>query len=42
VLFDFLPDLDSFYRDWLGRPLPQEKEFKDMSSEFIKKEWLNE
>ena len=42
VVFDFLPDLDSFYRDWLGRPLPQEKEFKDLSSEFIKKEWLNE
>jgi acetone carboxylase gamma subunit len=42
VVFDFLPDLDSFYKDWLGRPLPQEKEFKDLSSEFIKKEWLNE
>ena len=21
-VFDFLPDLDAFYRDWLGRPLP--------------------
>jgi acetone carboxylase gamma subunit len=21
LIFDFLPDLDSFYRDWLGRPL---------------------
>lgn len=42
VVFDFLPDLDSFYKDWLGRPLPQEKEFKDLSSEFVKKEWLKE
>jgi acetone carboxylase gamma subunit len=42
VVFDFLPDLDAFYRDWLGRPLPHEKEFKDLSSEFIKKEWLKE
>lgn len=22
VVFDFLPDLEGFYRDWLGRPLP--------------------
>lgn len=21
LIFDFLPDLDSFYRDWLGKPL---------------------
>ena len=40
VVFDFLPDLDSFYREWLGRPLPQEKEFKDLSYEYIKKNWL--
>jgi acetone carboxylase gamma subunit len=39
VVFDFLPDLDSFYREWLGRPLPQEKEFKDLSYEYIKKNW---
>lgn len=24
VVFDFLPDLEGFYRDWLGRPLPAE------------------
>ena len=24
VVFDFLPDLEGFYRDWLGRPLPPE------------------
>jgi acetone carboxylase gamma subunit len=39
VVFDFLPDLDSFYREWLGKPLPQEKEFRDLSSDFIRKEW---
>jgi len=33
-----LPDIDSFYRDWLGRPLPEEKEFKDMTYEVIN-EW---
>jgi len=24
IVFDFLPDLETFYRDWLGRPLPDE------------------
>jgi len=38
VLFDFLPDIDAFYRDWLGRPLPEEKEFKDKSNE-VTREW---
>lgn len=31
IIFDALPDIDSFYRDWLGRPLPQEKELRDMT-----------
>ena len=22
IVFDFLPDLETFYRDWQGRPLP--------------------
>jgi len=39
AVFDFLPDLDSFYRDWLGEPLPQEKEFKDLSYDYIKNNW---
>jgi len=38
IIFDFLPDIDSFYRDWLGRPLSGEKEFEDMTLEAIK-EW---
>ena len=33
IIFDVLPDIDSFYRDWLGRPLPDEKEFKDRTYE---------
>lgn len=34
--FDFLPDLDTFYRDWLGRPLPDEQEFVDKTAETIR------
>ena len=41
VVFDFLPDLDTFYSDWLGRPLNSEKEFKDLSYDLIKK-WAAE
>jgi acetone carboxylase gamma subunit len=37
VIFDILPDIDSFYRDWLGRPLPEEKEFKDLTYEVTRK-----
>lgn len=33
--FEFLPDLDTFYRDWLGRPLPDEKEFVDKTLETV-------
>jgi acetone carboxylase, gamma subunit len=40
IVMDFLPDLDSFYKEWLGKPLPQEKEFKDLSSEYIKTNWV--
>jgi acetone carboxylase gamma subunit len=36
--FDFLPDLDTFYRDWLGHPLPEEQEFKDKTLEVVR-EW---
>lgn len=34
--FEFLPDLDSFYRDWLGRPLPDEKELADKTLDEIR------
>ena len=27
--FEFLPDLDTFYRDWLGKPLPDTMAFED-------------
>jgi len=33
--FDFLPDLDTFYRDWLGRPLPDSVEFEDRTPSVI-------
>jgi hypothetical protein len=29
LVFDALPDIDGFYREWLGRPLNGEKEFRD-------------
>ncbi|MBK7978027.1 MAG: acetone carboxylase subunit gamma [Deltaproteobacteria bacterium] len=34
--FEFLPDLDTFYRDWLGKPLPNEVEFVDKTLETVK------
>ncbi len=36
--FDALPDLDAFYRDWLKCPLPDTKEFKDLTCETTR-EW---
>ena len=36
--FEFLPDLDTFYREWLGRPLPDEKEFTDKTLDVVR-EW---
>ncbi len=36
--FEFLPDLDVFYREWLGRPLPDTVEFTDKTLELIA-EW---
>ncbi len=41
LVFDFLPDLDVFYREWLNRPLAHEKEFKDLTYETVKK-WADE
>ena len=38
VVFDFLPDLDTFYREWLGKPLKDEMKFADLSYDVIK-EW---
>ena len=37
AIFDFLPNIDAFYREWLGRPLETEKEFKDLTYELTKK-----
>ncbi len=33
AVFDFLPDIDAFYRDWLKQPLTSEKEFEDLTYE---------
>jgi len=33
--FDFLPDLDTFYAEWLGRPLPDAAEYKDLTPEAV-------
>ena len=41
ILFDILPDIDSFYREWLAKPLPDEKEFKDLTHE-VTKHWAEE
>ncbi len=35
AIFDFLPDLDTFYREWLGKPLKIEKKFEDLSYRLI-------
>jgi acetone carboxylase gamma subunit len=38
ITFSFLPDLDAFYSEWLGRPLPYETEFRDMTYD-VTEEW---
>jgi acetone carboxylase gamma subunit len=34
--FEFLPDLDTFYRDWLERPLPDKQEFVDKTLDVVR------
>lgn len=34
--FEFLPDLDTFYRHWLGKVLPEEFEHVDKTGEVLK------
>ncbi len=41
VIMDVLPDLDTFYSEWLGKPLRTKKEFKDLSYDVIET-WLRE
>lgn len=33
--FNLLPDIDTFYRDWLGKPLDGEVEFADKTQQVI-------
>jgi acetone carboxylase gamma subunit len=35
--FEFLPDLDTFYSEWLGRPLPTKVEMKDLTPDVVAK-----
>lgn len=38
-VFEFLPDLQTLYRDWLGRRLPvEEHEFRDLTEEWLVRE----
>lgn len=41
LVLDFLPDLDTFYREWLNKPLEDEKACKDLTGEVVK-EWARE
>jgi acetone carboxylase gamma subunit len=41
VLFNFLPDLDGFYAEWLGRPLETKEANEDKSYSLIE-EWAKE
>lgn len=34
--FEFLPDLDTFYREWLGKPLPDQVEFADKTLDTVR------
>jgi acetone carboxylase gamma subunit len=34
--FELLPDLDTFYRDWLGRPLPPAGPFEDRTLQAVR------
>jgi acetone carboxylase gamma subunit len=36
--FEFLPDIDTFYEQWLGRPLSSKVEFADKTMERVR-EW---
>ncbi len=41
AIFDFLPNIDAFYSEWLNRPLETEKEFRDLTYELTRK-WVEE
>lgn len=41
VTFDFLPDIDAFYEQWLGQPLPGKVEAEDKSA-MVTQRWAEE
>jgi len=36
LIFDFLPDLDVLYEQWLGKPLKRPKQLEDRTCQFIR------
>lgn len=38
IIQEFLPDIDTFYRDWLGKPLEHPAEFTDKTPDLLR-EW---
>jgi len=41
ITFDFLPDIDAFYEQWLGQPLPGKVEAEDKSA-MVTQRWAEE
>ncbi|HVA41127.1 MAG TPA: acetone carboxylase subunit gamma [Candidatus Binataceae bacterium] len=41
INFDFLPDLDAFYAQWLGKPLPDQVPAEDRSA-MVTRQWAEE
>ena len=41
VSFDFLPDIDGFYAEWIGKPLSDQAPAEDRSSKATRR-WANE
>lgn len=41
ITFDFLPNLDAFYREWLGHPLEEKLSFED-KTDTVTKGWAKD
>lgn len=40
IVFDFLPNIDALYEDWLGIPVAGKKEYRDLTHD-ITRNWAN-
>ncbi len=38
LILPYIEVYDGFYREWLGRPLPDEKEFRDITYD-VTRQW---